>query len=107
MRKVIKVTEKDLREKLVEIEKKIVGIERNRENFTGKTTYLSGMAYEMDQIYGYAADSPSRHSHSFSLMMTDADYVEVQLDDLKRQKAEIEKQLAEIENNKAAEQMGQ
>ena len=107
MKKRKELTEKELQTRLIEVEKQIVAIERNRENITGKTSYLSGMAYEMDQVYGYAADSPSRHSHSFSLMMTDADMIEIQLDDLKKERDELTQKLLKIEKSKATGQMGE
>ena len=107
MKKRKEMTVKEMKERLVEVEKQIVAIEANRENITGQTSYLGGMAYEMDQVYGLAADTPSRHSHSFSLMLSDADMVEIQLDELNREKKDLIAKIAELEKASAPGQMGE
>lgn len=106
MKKRTELTVKEMRDRLVEVEKQIVAIESNRENITGKTSYLNGMGYEMAEIFGYAADSPSRYSHSFSFMMTDADMIDIQLDDLKRERDELTQKIADIEKGNESGQMG-
>ena len=100
------LTVEELKTRLLEVEKQIVAIETNKHNITGQTSYLNGMAYELEQVYGYAADSPSRHSHSFSLMMTDADVIELQLDDLNREKDDLIKKIQELEKVNGSGQMG-
>ncbi len=107
MKKRQELTVEELKIRLLEVEKQIVAIETNKHNITGQTSYLNGMAYELEQIYGYAADSPSRHSHSFSLMMSDADMIELQLDDLNKERDDLVQKIEFLEKKNAPGQMGE
>ena len=67
------------------------------------TCYLRGKSYAMSQVFGYSADSKERYSHSYSLMMTEADQNEIKLDELKKLKNTI---MQQIEEEKAKNAMG-
>lgn len=98
MKKKNELNLKELKERLIEVEKQISLIESNRENVEGITSYMGGKPYAMGEVYGFLPNSSELYSHSFSLMMTDADYLEIQLGDLKNERETLQKAIEEAEN---------
>ncbi len=97
---------KSLKTELEEIEKQIQQLEDECDNYAGKDSYMGGRRFDVSEIVGSGHFYHENLSHSHGLMMTDCDYIELDIRDLKKRRDLLQKQIKEIEEENAPAGLG-
>lgn len=97
---------KSLKEELEEVEKQIQKLEDERDSYVGKDSYRGGRRFDVSLMVDCGHFYHENLSHSHGLMMTDCDYIELDIRDLKKRRDLLKKQIEKIEEENAPAGLG-
>ena len=106
MKKREKVSLESLKEELKRVEIELEKLEDERDNVMKDAHYMGGRPFSIEEIEGRGGAPYERYSHSFSLMMTDADYIALDIRELEVKRDALKKQINKLEEENAPAGLG-
>ena len=106
MKKRNEISLEELRERLIDVEREIVLIERNYNNITGRVNYMEQRPYNMIGMFTVDVVDSDLDYPAFGPLMTDTDYVDEKLEHLKLEREDLRNQIKLLEKEIEQSQRG-